>query len=72
MPLGRKARGKATATQPWEAKQIFELGGLTKGDVFCDLGCGHGRVVIWDLRDASLHGEWRTTACVIKELLIMF
>jgi len=45
--LMRAWRGSPTATSYDEAIQVFELAKLTERDVFCDLGCGYGRVCIW-------------------------
>jgi SAM-dependent methyltransferase len=40
-------RGDPNATTRSEAMQVFILAKLSKNEVFYDLGCGHGKVVIW-------------------------
>ncbi len=45
-----KWRGKAKATECWEARQVFDLADLSEKDIFYDLGCGNGWVCIWAAR----------------------
>jgi len=40
-------RGCPGCTSMEDAYRVFNLARLSKSDVFCDLGCGHGMVCIW-------------------------
>jgi hypothetical protein len=46
-------RGDPKATSKKELRRIFRLAKVTKRDVFCDLGCGHGNLCRWAIKKVS-------------------
>jgi len=40
-------RGNPKATTKKELMKILDLVDASPDDIFCDLGCGHGKLCIW-------------------------